>query len=134
MVANSITKARAEQRRLFTEEVCRAIANARLAATEGCEAFKQSRPDLLDSHGRVLAEKGSTLLLVHRPSHRLRTALKELDEIDRPEPRLGWALRSLPPNVGQAIIGQEAACRAAAKVLTERFPGEGDFYCKSRES
>jgi hypothetical protein len=127
-------QARTTQIRIFAEEVRRAFADARVAAMEAHKALKQAHPHLIDSQNRVLAEMGSTLLLVHRPSHRLRTALKALAEIDRSDPRLGgWPIRSLPPEVGQAIISQRAAGEAAVRVLIERFPGEGDFYCISRE-
>ncbi len=134
-MAKSTAEKRAEDRRLFTEEVRTALHDACVAAIAGFEAFKQENPSLVDSQGSVLAEIGSTLVLVSRPSYRLRAALKALGEIDSPDPRLGgWSLRSLPPHVGQALIAQNAACSAAVNVLAEHFPGERHFWCRPWEN
>lgn len=134
-MARTSTTARIEERRLFVEKVSAALDDARAAALVGYAALKQEHPGLVDAQGDVLAEVGSALLLVSRPSYRLRTALKSLGEIDSPDPNLGgWSIRSLPPHVGQALIAQEAACRSAARALEAQFPDEGHSWCYSREN
>jgi hypothetical protein len=75
---------------------------------------------------------GSAEVIVYKPSYRLRTALKSINEIERADGG-AWYVSNFTRTVNQqAITARRSACEAAKIVLVRHFPGEGDFFAKSR--
>ena len=119
------------RRQLFSPEVEAALREAREASLAAAENTKKSAR--VGEAEQISGEVGAVSVWVANPSVRLRTALKKLDEIKNFD-RHGWPIRSLPGLVGQNLLEQTAGCEAAMRVLRERLPGEGEFYCKVWEN
>jgi hypothetical protein len=88
---------------------------------------------VLAPEGLVQDDCGAALVLVYKPVHRLRTALKALGEIERAD-RGAWRIsdfsKHLPRQAGQSFTGHSAVCRAARDVLEKRLAGDGEFHAR----
>ena len=100
------------------------------AATAAFADFMRSTP--LTPEGHVMELCGSADVIAYKLSYRLRTALKALNEIERADGG-AWCVSNFTRSVNQqAITARRVACDAAKAILVRAFPGEGEFYTRSR--
>lgn len=86
----------------------------------------------ISADGFVVDSCGGAMLVVYKPSYKLRKTLTEMDEI-RPGYKGAWSISrfsgGIPSAGGQSYSVHKAAYDAACEVFKKNFPGEGDFYC-----
>jgi hypothetical protein len=81
--------------------------------------------------GRIVDVFGGAWVAVHKPSYRLRTALKTLGEIEKND-RGSWCISNFTKQVGeQSVTAHRIACEAACTILKKRFSDDGEFFTHS---
>jgi hypothetical protein len=81
--------------------------------------------------GRIVDVFGGAWVAVHKPSYRLRTALKTLGEIEKND-RGSWCISDFAKQVSeQSVTAHRRACEAACAILKQRFPEDGEFFTHS---
>lgn len=118
----------------YAAKVQTALTEAHIAAAKAANKFVKAVDK--DTHGLVIDACGGASVLVSKPSHHFRTALKMLREIDDVPWRRGWQIsdfwsKDIPPSAWQSVSTAEIACQAACDVLKRHFPDE-DIFITSR--
>jgi hypothetical protein len=81
--------------------------------------------------GRILDSCGGAMLVVYKPSHRLRTALAATEEIQSGH-RGGWIISHQWTAIReQSATLEETGCQAACDVFRKAFPDDGNFYAST---
>jgi hypothetical protein len=106
-----------------------AIADGQSAAAAAYMEFAKTAERTPE--GRIVDVFGGAWVAVHKPSYRLRTALKALGEIEK-DGRGSWCVSKFTKGVKeQSVTAHRIACEAASAVLQRRFPEDGEFYTHS---
>lgn len=81
--------------------------------------------------GRIVDVFGGAWVAVHKPSYRLRTALKILGEIEKND-RGSWCVSNFTKQVAeQSATAHRVACDAACAILKQRLSEDGEFFTHS---
>lgn len=127
MTRREAKKAEAEKYTCYVKSV---LAEAHAAATAAAAEFVKSAERTPDGHVADLCGNGT--VFVFKPSYRLRETLKALGEVAR-DYNGAWHISNFCSQIGsQSATAHEKACAAACEVLKGAFPGEGEFYARSR--
>jgi hypothetical protein len=114
----------------FRVRVRAALDEAHKAAAAAFADYKKTAK--LTPEGLIIDACGGASVVVYKPSHRLRTTLKAMGELQSNDRGL-WGISEFWRDVNsQSLTAHEVACRAARKVLERHFPGEGEFLAPSR--
>jgi hypothetical protein len=113
----------------FLAHVKATLDEAHEAASKVAEKFMKTAKRAPDGHISDLCD--GAWVVVYKPSHRLRTALKSLGEIEKGY-RGAWGISQFRTYAKtQSVTAHERACEAARGVLKNAFPDDGEFYVKS---
>ncbi len=127
MTRKEAKKAEAEK---YTAYVKSVLAEAHAAATAAAAKFIKSAKRTPKGHVADLC--GSGTVVVYKPSYRLRETLKALGEVTRDYDG-AWHISNFCSQIGsQSVTAHEKACTASCEVVKRAFPGEGEFYARSR--
>lgn len=107
-----------------------ALDEAHIAARAAFESFKKTAE--LTPDGHIVDVFGSASVVVYKPSYKLRTALKSMNEVMH-DYNGAWHISNFTKRVtSQSVTAQRIACEAACAVLERHFPNEGEFITQSR--